>query len=196
MISLEMWSNLSRVAEFHARDGYQDSPQPWTASREAMEVTLPPGVRATSLTGGELLVGSAEQSFIEAMLVGMLPPGKWMTITPCFREEPQYDELHHLYFMKLELIHYMPPQFNSRHAVEDMLCQAQAGFEMLLGSAPDEARTQLVKTDIGYDLNLAGHEIGSYGFRRFEDHYWVYGTGLAEPRFTTLKMRLAGVPGV
>lgn len=189
MISLQMWENLTRVADFHKQDGYQDMPMPWVASQRAMEVTLPPGVSATTLDGTRLLVGSAEQAFIDCMLTGVLKPGKWMTITPCFRHEIQYDDLHLPYFMKLELIHYMPVG-NARHHMNAMIAQAQAGCEYLLGTTAPAARTQLVKTDMGWDLNLAGHEIGSYGVRLFEGHCWVYGTGLAEPRFSTLMSRL------
>jgi hypothetical protein len=76
--------------------------------------------------------------------------------------------------------------------MNDMIAQAQAGFEALLGSTPTETCTSLAKTDIGWDLTLGGEEIGSYGYRTFEGHQWVYGTGLAEPRFTTLVKRLAG----
>ena len=189
-ISLDMWRNLSRVADFHLQHGYRDLPQPWIASQRAMEATLPPGAAATVLHGEDLLVGSAEQAFIDRMLEGTIHPGKWQTLTPCFRRENQYDEWHLPYFMKLELIDYMPTG-NARHRMNDMIAQAQAGFEMLLGTTLEaEPQTYLAKTDIGWDLMLRGVEIGSYGVRLFEGHCWVYGTGLAEPRFT----QASGVP--
>jgi hypothetical protein len=38
------------------------------------------------------------------------------------------------------------------------------------------------------DWTLNGVEIGSYGVRQYKNLVkWVYGTGLAEPRFTTAK---------
>lgn len=189
MISQTMWRNLSRAADHYKDFGYQDLPQPWTASKRAMEATLPPGVEATTLHGEELLVGSAEQAFIDRMLDGTLEPGKWMTTTPCFRREAQYDDLHLPYFMKLELIHYMPekPEFS----LVNMMAVVQGSLQRRLNCHPLAHELQLTreKTDIGWDLLLRGQEIGSYGYRVFESHYWVYGTGLAEPRFTTLMDR-------
>jgi len=55
------------------------------------------------------------------------------------------------------------------------------GLEKLLN-----VRLLLSRTAIGWDLNLYGQEIGSYGIRKLGGHHWVYGTGLAEPRFSTL----------
>ncbi len=40
------------------------------------------------------------------------------------------------------------------------------------------------KTHLGYDLTIDGHEVGSYGERVVGNHRWVYGTGIADPRFT------------
>ena len=43
-----------------------------------------------------------------------------------------------------------------------------------------------VKTDEGYDLEINGIEVGSYGARyHAKIGWWAYGTGLAEPRYTT-----------
>jgi len=117
-ISLQMWNNLGLLGNYYQGRGYLDNPQPWVASKTAMETTLPPEVEATTLHGEALLVGSAEQAFIDRMLDGSLSPGRWQTITPCFRREDKYDELHHPYFMKLELIDYMPSDPNT--ALSDM----------------------------------------------------------------------------
>jgi hypothetical protein len=43
---------------------------------------------------------------------------------------------------------------------------------------------KIVKTNIGYDLELNNIELGSYGVRKYGQLHWVYGTGLAEPRFS------------
>jgi hypothetical protein len=45
-------------------------------------------------------------------------------------------------------------------------------------------RATSVKTDVGYDLEINGIEVGSYGRREVGDFTWVYGTGLALPRFS------------
>ena len=186
-----MWRNLVGLADVYLTHGFADEPQPWIASQRAMEVTLPPGVPATVLHGADLLVGSAEQAFVDRMLRGTLRPGKWQTITPCFRREPQFDALHLPYFVKLELIHYMPEKVD--FALRDMMAIVQSAMQQRLNYHPwaHDLQLQRVKTDIGWDLMLRGYEVGSYGIRTFENHQWVYGTGLAEPRFSTL---VSGVP--
>lgn len=45
-------------------------------------------------------------------------------------------------------------------------------------------RPSIEKVDYGYDLLLSGIEVGSYGFREYKNNKWIYGTGLAEPRFS------------
>ena len=42
-----------------------------------------------------------------------------------------------------------------------------------------------ISTDEGYDIVLNGIEVGSYGIRQHENLRWIYGTGIAEPRFST-----------
>ena len=43
---------------------------------------------------------------------------------------------------------------------------------------------EIVKTEEGLDIELNGIEIGSYGYRSYKDFHWIYGTALAEPRFS------------
>lgn len=51
-----------------------------------------------------------------------------------------------------------------------------------------EHKIEVVDTDEGFDLQLGGIEIGSYG-KRHHDSFgpWAYGTGLALPRFSVAK---------
>lgn len=177
-----MWKNLAAAGERYAALGFRDFAQPWVASHEAIFATLPAGAIPTTLHGEDLLVGSAEQAFIDRMLEGNMAVGKWQATTPCFRREPVYDRLHRPYFMKLELINYLPG--DPRLALEVMISQAQDTLRPLLHpSCPD---IQVEKTEQGWDLTLRGQEIGSYGVRTHGRHQWVYGTGLAEPRFSML----------
>lgn len=194
-ISLPMWHNLTNLADGYSAQGFADYPQPWFASQRAIEMTLPPGTTPTVLHGEDLLVGSAEQAFIDRMLQGTMKPGKWQTITPCFRREPQYDALHLPYFVKLELIHYMPEQVE--YALSDMLAVVHSALQRRLNCHPlaHELRLTRERTDIGWDLMLRGQEVGSYGIRAFENHQWVYGTGVAEPRFSTLMSGRCTDPG-
>lgn len=129
-------------------------------------------VGATDAFGeSHYLVGSAEQSF----LAMNLPPGAYCAITPCFRHEPTLDILHQTTFMKLELF----VTFEDA-TVDRVVGDAMEVMAVLSGQRPD-----IVTTEIGYDLELAGIEVGSYGERIHDDYgRWVYGTGLALPRFS------------
>ena len=51
----------------------------------------------------------------------------------------------------------------------------------------DESKIECVKTDEGYDLMMGGVEIGSYGERATQSNAWIYGTGIALPRFSVAK---------
>lgn len=47
------------------------------------------------------------------------------------------------------------------------------------------ANTCITKQQEGFDIEVDGVEIGSYGFRRMPDGVpYTYGTGVAEPRFS------------
>jgi hypothetical protein len=155
--------------------GYQYQEVPWVVSDEAMAVTLPPDAPATAVQYGKL-VGSAEQSFIELMLRGRSIL-KACAITPCFRIENTYDDLHHAYFMKLELINTEVTQEN----LHTMIADAQGFFQRYLN-------TEVEQTGLNaYDIvdKRRRIELGSYGIRSFNGHSFIYGTGVALPRLDT-----------
>ena len=133
-----------------------------------MLVTAPPHARLFDTFAGSL-VASGEQSFIE--IRKSLKPGGYLCVTPCFRDELQPDELHLMYFMKVELIWVAPESIN--HSLSDMIAGALAFYSYYL-------HCDIIKTDIGYDIASNGIELGSYGYREFDDFLWVYGTGCAE----------------
>lgn len=123
------------------------------------------------------LVGSAEQSFIE-LLIRQQKLGKHCAITPCFRHEAEYDDLHHAYFMKCEL-------FNSDATPENL--------QQMITDAVDFFRQYLpvtvITTEIGYDIMAGDSELGSYGFRKYHNTQFVYGTGCALPRLSTVMQK-------
>jgi hypothetical protein len=168
--------------------GYRNIETPWIVTEEAVKTTLPKECRPFTTVGGAL-VGSAEQGFIDLMLDGFLEPGRYQSTTPCFRDEQPLTELTRQYFMKLELIHYMPT--DQRADYERMLNQALGCFFEISECDTFEARD----TSEGIDIFLNGIEIGSYGVRTVDNHTWIYGTGLAEPRFS-IASRLRPVPAV
>jgi len=166
--------------------GYKNIETPWLATPQAIRTTLPINKKMQETVNG-VLVGSGEQGFIQQMISGDLVPGRFQTTTPCFRDEEVYNEMTRLYFMKVELIWYMPE--DPRAAFEKVINDALACFFKI--GEPDTY--DALRTDDGVDLMYNGIELGSYGIRQMNEHLWVYGTGLAEPRFT-LALRSAAPP--
>lgn len=135
------------------------------------------------------LVGSAEQSFAMMISNGTLKPGRYMAVTPCFRFEPEgYGIIHQMHFIKLELIIY--EDFKDHYICEIMhlvdLCKTFYSFKLdnishKVISCNDEGAVDLMYNNI---------ELGSYGSRVNGNIGWrkyIYGTGLALPRFSVAK---------
>lgn len=164
----------SAVAFYSAR-GYKYIEVPWMVSAEAFDITCPPGVRTFDTYAGRL-VASGEQSFLHMLTQKQLPPGRYQCVTPCFRDEPQYDALRKMYFLKVELI----DTESLDH--EALLRDALAFFSQHLPVREEDMRdgTKDIVTVTG------GIELGSYGTRRHElSGPWSYGTGCAEPRLSS-----------
>jgi phenylalanyl-tRNA synthetase alpha subunit len=134
---------------------------------------------------------------------GQLATGKYQAITPCFRNET-HDFFHQKQFMKLELIEYMDTQtpwhlapnagvLNTR--IEEMVDGAMNTFELI---AQKKMVVRAIKTNDAHPSSVPGTntydiegkyqdrwiELGSYGARRAVFGTWIFGTGLAEPRFS------------
>lgn len=122
------------------------------------------------------LVGSAEQGFIYCLLNNKLDLSKKLfSVTPCFRYD-NYDNLHQPWFMKLELFHYS----SSEKDLKNMIHIAQNFFQQ-----QSKFNVNIVQTgEKSFDLEINNIEVGSYGFRHIEEHTFIYGTGLALPRFS------------
>ena len=172
------YRKFAAALDYYEPLGYSYLEVPWVISTEAVVATLPPGGIATRVQYGEL-VGSAEQAFIELILRGR-EVLKACAVTPCFRIENSYDELHHPYFMKLELINTDTSPGN----LYQMINAAQGFFQ------------RYIETDIeqtgphAYDIvdKKRRIELGSYGIRHLDIDVgsFIYGTGLALPRFDTV----------
>ena len=167
---------LAQALEFYQARGYNYREVPWVVSPEATNVTLPVDRIATSVSYGDL-VGSAEQSFIELMIRGDKLT-KHCAITPCFRDEERYDALHHAYFMKCELYDADATDANL-HSMIDIAVAFHGRYlpVEVTETGPD-----------AYDIVSvnSGHELGSYGFRQYKGQRFIYGTGCALPRLTTV----------
>lgn len=170
------YHHIAEAEDYYQALGYQRVDVPWVVPREPYEATFPHEFAMPYFTLGGFLVASGEQSFLNMLLTGELEEGKWQCTTPCFRDEPQYDELHHPWFMKVELIHV---GLNVSHRV---LADARGFFEQYL--RVDTVGIDYNQVDIVDYAN--GVELGSYGFREYKGKKWTYGTGVAEPRLSTV----------
>lgn len=150
---------------------------PWTVSEYVDNITKPKDRLSFQLKhNNKCLVASGEQSFLYLYLKEFLPKGQFMTITPCFRFE-EFDLTHTKYFMKNELI---KTDIVSIDELEKIVDICKSFYEKYIPNL------DVVKTDIGFDIEWKGYELGSYGIRECEFLKWIYATGVAEPRFSKL----------
>lgn len=139
-------------------------------------VNVPKKVNQITFKGQYInFVGSAEQSFIYLILQGKLQKGRYQATTYCLRDEPKVDVLHLNIFLKTELI-----SINPVSVKEELFNIIMSAYAILSNYFKD---ITIVKTEIGYDLEINGVEIGSYGIRNFCNNTIIYGTGIALPRF-------------
>lgn len=170
------WSRLARALDFYSERGFTRVELDWHAANEICTITCPDEGRIYAFDDRSL-IGSAEQAFMEAQRHGTLPTGRYVALTPCFRREPVISETHQRHFMKVEL--YASGQSDSEIARE--FASIAAEFMATETSQP----VILIPTPEGYDLEIAGIEVGSYSGRSAVGMNWTCGTGLAEPRFST-----------
>jgi aspartyl-tRNA synthetase len=168
------YSLLNSALEFYQQNGFTRIEVPWTVSDSISRATKEFYAKPTRSDDG-VLIGSGEQGFLDLMVNGFLPLGKYVTLTPCFRDD-ELDAYHRRHFMKVELIDVTPGM--THHA---MIRLAEM---FMLEHIPDHISLQTVATEFGYDLEYNDVELGSYGTRQYGRHSWAYGTGIAEPRFS------------
>lgn len=164
---------------FYDSKGFTRIEIPWTVTKPISNITKPEGSTDWEIIGKDkVLVASGEQGFLYLYLKGFLPKGRFQAISPCFRND-SFDQTHTKYFIKNELI--ITNEVTEPRLIE-MIGYCKEFFEKELGKKVD-----MIKTDIGYDLEINGIEIGSYGIRSCEYLDWIYGTGVAEPRMSFIK---------
>jgi seryl-tRNA synthetase len=195
------YSIIADAVKFYKALGYEEIDVPWLVSTDAIYGTLPIGAQPMSVSGSRdfgHLVGSAEQSFMQMMLDGTLSEGSWLAVTPCFRDEPEITASQRLSFMKVELIQYFSPNNLSFATPADLLTlmdHARQFMERYLpittvrtnrltmeDNVPDMQKTyDLVYRSADFEVQI---EFGSFGYREWRGHRWIFGTGVAEPRMS------------
>lgn len=184
------WTRFGSALEWYRALGYEYVDLPWIVAVKYVDYTRPAEQPPRLVTDGERtlgsLVGSGEQSFIEALFENTLPGvdphkgDKLMTITPCFRTEAVYDgKLVCPQFMKLELFSRLLSPLDLANHAKKFLYRWAPGI-------------LLVQTQEGFDLVYNGIELGSYGRRTLDGRTFTYGTGLAEPRTTHCRTPVTG----
>jgi phenylalanyl-tRNA synthetase alpha subunit len=174
---------LDSSIAFYKSFGFERIESPWAVSQSVINITKPKNIPDSFILNhnNKGLVASGEQSFLYLYLKGYLPKGRFQTITPCFRYD-EYDSLHSKQFIKNELI-ITKFDLSNKSTIENIVDLAYKFFQKH-GLTCDK-----VKTDDGFDLVYKGIEIGSYGYRECDFLSWVYGTGLAEPRFSNTRTK-------
>lgn len=173
------WAAVAAAVSHYAARGWAPVDVPWIVPREVTAITCAERARIMAVEGRGDLVGSAEQSFLALDLAGDLGRGRFLAVSPCFREEPVVDRLHRRTFVKVELY---ANDDTGPDALERAVGDAEAFFRSLL---PRPGLLAREPTAEGLDLTVGGVEVGSYGVRSRGTLAWVYATGLAEPRFST-----------
>lgn len=163
---------------YYDTKGFRRVESPWTVTEAVSNITKPPDKKQEfSLPyKNKVLVASGEQSFLYLYLKGFLPKGRFQTVTPCFRDD-LFDFLHSKYFIKNELID------TGDTSDENLLNVVNTSLGFFRLYLPE---SKIVPTSDGFDIEWEGIELGSYGVRTCDFLKWVYGTGVAEPRLSSL----------
>lgn len=175
------WEALSKAVSFYKSHGFRYIDVPWVTTQEMMNVTKPDEKakdRSFILENGLEMIASAEQGFITLLHENLLPKGRFVSCSPCFRGEPEYNAIHHPYFMKVELY----SSDASAHELDYIIRTAERWFKQF---GVTTSRVDINHSQI--DLEAKGIELGSYGFRSYNNQDFVYGTGHAEPRTSYVK---------
>lgn len=155
----------------YSRLGYQPVEVPLLIDPDVSQFTSPSGKKDLAHNNGQVYVASAEQSFYQLMKDGELGAGKYMALTPCYRDEDTLDQTHLNIFLKLELFVVGDSDYI------EVLTDAYSFFSQCCESS-------IVQTEFGHDIESGGVELGSYGTRVYKGVSVCYGTGIAEPRLS------------
>jgi hypothetical protein len=171
------YNNLYESNIYYEEKGFKRIESSWTVSEYVDNITKPSEIISFQLKhNNKCLVASGEQSFLYLYLKEFLPKGKFQTTTPCFRADA-FDYLHTQYFMKNELIQTQIVNINELDKIVETCLQFYSKYLPNL---------DVITTNIGFDIEYKGKELGSYGIRECDFLTWIYATGCAEPRLSNI----------
>lgn len=179
---------LNKALKYFSKRGFKQVEVPWRVSKEAINATF--NSNESFKSDDKFLVGSAEQGFLELQLQGKLTSsGQYMSVSPCFRNE-KVDYYHQQEFIKLELIYFSNFEISKDDIQFVVFRQFVVSFiTKKLNIKPSDIiimQTNDKNSLYSEDILINGFEYGSYGVRKFNDIYYIYGTGIALPRFSKI----------
>ena len=184
------YRNIADAVDFYQGCGYTYVEVPWYVTREIMDITRPKHVPEDMdyyiPKNDKCLVASAEQSFLYLIVKGILQPGKYVGVTPCYRFEP-INQLHRKVFTKVELIEFGEVDDIGQSNLTELVHHAIEFFKTKLNGTIAKVGNVPENSIYGLDLEYNMEELGSYGIRQHRNIKWVYGTGCAEPRLSIIQ---------
>ena len=164
---------IKQAILFYELRGYKPISVPMLVDVDVAELTKPKD-RKHIYHNDLTYVGSAENSFIQLWKNGNIKHGKYMALTPCFRDEPKLTDTHLRVFIKIELVIIGS---DKKEDLFEIIYDAEDFFNII------GLNTDIVKYPDTYDIECNGIELGSYDIRKMLDGTpYCCGTGIAEPR--------------
>lgn len=176
---------INESNEYYEKEGFTRVESPWTVSKPISDITKPSDKQDFLIEYNQkVLVASGEQSFLYLYLKQFLPKGRFQTTTPCFRDEI-FDSTHTKYFIKTELIDTKNVTTDSLNQIIDK-CFIYFSKYLQKDNLSIDKSENIDAFDINYNLFGKKYELGSYGIRSCDFMEWIYATGCAEPRLSTI----------
>lgn len=177
--------NIAESKKYYKNKGFIEIEVPWYVDPDVSSLTRREGHTDVILKlNNKVLIASAEQGFVQMAKEGRLPTGLLQATTPCFRNDTE-DALHQKCFVKNELI--WTEDVNPKK-LDEILNESLNYFSTKFEDS--KKYLFLKRTKEGYDINYKNInveiELGSYGIRSCEYLNWIFATGCAEPRLSTV----------
>ncbi len=199
---------------YYSSNGFTYVEVPWMVDDNISDITKPTERKNFYIDNKKVLVASGEQSFMQMINDSKLNHGRYVTLTPCFRDETM-DEIHKQYFMKTELIVYDKIDTLEKIFLEVMnICivfyKKYANIKLLhnpsnivlemndrssivdfINRLQEKNKNSSLDDFYNFDIieHITSRELGSYGIRTENINgnivSWIYATGCAEPRLSS-----------
>lgn len=191
MMSSGAWNNLNHALNWYQEHGFKFIDVPLLVRSEINRITFPDDDQQLK-NHFSSLIGSGEQGFLQ-ILPNLREDIKYVTLTPCFRlKDNARREYKYRTFYKVELGQYTKDKSSVFEKVDQMLDIAFKYFHQSYGKYASFFKERSPDDPNVIDINCVFEdkqiEVGSYGFRELSNKYFIFGTGLAEPRLSNFLM--------